>query len=103
MKESKTQSFINSFIKSTDCFEGILNIIEESKFNKITKNIKPKMAYMSTFLNDYDIDNMLHPLQKIYEIEDYNYSYPNGAMCFGYQMAFKYKGVFYEFESYGGN
>ena len=100
---SKNEEFIKEYLLSKDWYDGVLEIITEERFNKLTKNIKPSQVYYSSFLGNYDVDNMLHPLQKIYEIEYYMSSYPNGSMNFGYQMVFKYKKVFYEFQSYGGN
>ena len=100
---SKNQEFINEYIKSEDAYDGILGIITEEKFKKIIKDVKPSQVCYSSFLGNYDNDGMLHPLQKIYEIEDYMSSYPSGAMNFGYVMVFKYKETYYKFESYGGN
>ena len=100
---SKNQEFIDEFIKSDDAYEGMLKVVTKEHFNKIINNIKPTQVCYSSFLENYDIDNMLHPLQKIYEVEDYMSTYPSGSMNFGYVMAFKYKGIYYKFESYGGN
>ena len=100
---SKNKEFIDEFIKSDDNYDGVLEIITKERFNTLIKGVKPSQVYYSNFLENYDIDNMLHPLQRIYEIEDYMSTYPNGSMDFGYVMVFKYKGIYYKFESYGGN
>jgi len=106
---SKNEEFIKEYLYDengyNDYYEGVLFEIERDEFTTATqKKTATRVCDTSVYCDHFKhCDVSLHPLQKVFEIEDSTCSYPNSAYEFYYQSMFKYKGKYYKFVSEGGN
>ena len=101
---SRTQQFIDNHREEiSDSYDGIVREITKKRFETETKGLKQKQVYCVSGFDCWDIEDAPHPLQRIYEIADFSSSYDNWAYTFQFEFMFKYKGKYYEFQSYGGN
>lgn len=100
---SKTQQFID-LCKNNYSGEGVVYEIDKEYFWKEIKETpeckaEPAYYYKSYGFYEYGI----HPLQKIYLIRNYSFSYPSGGSEWEIMFFFKYKGRYYSYIEGGGS
>jgi len=96
---SMTQRFIDFSMR--DKYDTYLYEISKNEFEQFIKehNAKKECAYQ--ILDNMDIP--IHPMQKVYLLEDYYCSYPSGGSDWRFRFVFKYKEKYYYYVDADGS